>query len=313
MPLEPEIEPFIAESEAFLPPDYVNAPLAEQRRRYDDLCRAYDFGRPAGVTVEDRRVPGPGGEVPVRIYRPAGGGIRNGPCAGVVFMHGGSWYLGGLASHDSIAAELAEGAGVTLVAVDYRLAPEHPFPAGFDDSYAVLEWVSKEAAALRIDSARLGVAGDSAGGNLAAALCLASRVRGGPPIRAQLLVYPVLDRHDPGRPDPDDQPLLSAGEIGFALRGYLGGTGTTDDPFAAPLLAEDFSGLPPAAIVAAQYDPLAADAEAYAARLAEAGVPLDFHLASGIVHGFLRARRTSPASARAFTWLCDRARALLGA
>ncbi len=106
--------------------------------------------------------------------------------------------------------------------------------------------------------------------------------------------------------------MLSAEEIRFALRGYLGESGTTDDPYAAPLLAGDFSGLPPAAILAAEYDPLAADAEAYAARLAEAGVPLDFELAPGIVHGFLRARRTSPAAARAFTWLCDRARALLG-
>ncbi len=108
MTLEPEIETFIAESEAFLPPDYVTAPLAEQRRMYDDLCRAYDFGRPAGVTVEDRRVPGPGGEVPVRIYRAAPDGPSDAPRAGLLFMHGGSWSLGGLDSHDSIAAELAE-------------------------------------------------------------------------------------------------------------------------------------------------------------------------------------------------------------
>lgn len=315
MTLEPEIRAFVARSLEFLAPGYQDEPVAEQRRRYAELCRAYDLGRPPGLEVRDLEIPGPAGAIPARLYRRPEAGTRAAQ-AGLVYLHGGSWYLGGLDSHDSIVAELAERAGIAVVAVDYRLAPEHRFPAACDDALAALDWVAANAAALAIDPARLGVGGDSAGGNLAAGLALAARDRGAPRLKAQFLVYPLLDRHDPaghsgdasGDPGAAGAPLLEAEEIRFAIRCYAGAEALPDDPRAAPLLAGAFSGLPPAAILAAEADPLRADAERYAAALRAAGVAVDLELARGVVHGFLRARRESPESGRAFAWLCAAAR-----
>jgi len=307
--LEPEIRAFVARSLEFLAPGYHNEPIAEQRRRYAELCRAYDLGRPPGLEVRDLEIPGPAGAIPARLYRGLESGTQAAQ-AGLVYLHGGSWYLGGLDSHDSIVAELAERAGIAVVAVDYRLAPEHRFPAACDDALAALDWVAANAAALAIDPARLGVGGDSAGGNLAAAAALTARDRGRPALKAQILVYPLLDRHDDAgdAQDAADAPLLAAEEIRFAIRGYSGGDALPANPRAVPLLAEEFSGLPSAAILAAEADLLLADAERYAEALAAAGVSVDFEVAKGLVHGFLRARRMSPESARGFTWLCQAAR-----
>ncbi len=306
MALEPEIQAFIAETQRFLRPGYLKEPVAEQRRLYEWLCRAYDFGRPAGLEVRELAIPGPAGGIPARLYRRAEPATQ----AGLVYLHGGGWYLGGLDSHDSITAELAERAGITVVAVAYRLAPEHPFPAAYDDAVVALDWIAGHAAELAIDPARLGVGGDSAGGGLAAAVALAVRDRGRAPLKAQVLIYPALDRHDDLR-DWDaavGAPLLDAEEIRFAARCYTGADAPPADPRAVPLLAEDFSDLPPAAILAAEVDPLLSDAERYAHRLAAAGVPVDLEVAKGVVHGFLRARRMSPESGRAFAWLCDAVR-----
>jgi acetyl esterase/lipase len=309
MTLEPEIQAFIARTQRFLPPGYLKEPIAGQRRRYEELCRAYDLGRPAGLAVRELAIPGPSGEIPARLYRGPGPAVQ----AGLVYLHGGSWYLGGLDSHDSIAAELAERAGIVVVAVDYRLAPEHPFPAACDDAMAALHWVAGHARDLAIDPARLGIGGDSAGGNLAAGLALTARDRGGPSLIAQLLVYPMLDRHDAESEvsRAAGAPLLDAEEIRFAIRSYTGADALPANPRAVPLLAEDFSGLPPAAILAAEVDLLLIDAERYAEVLAAAGVPVDLEVAKGVVHGFLRARRASPESGRAFAWLCETARRLL--
>jgi acetyl esterase len=305
--LEAEIEGFIAQSECLMPPGYLAAPVAEQRRRYRDLCRAFDTGRPRGLEVRDLTAPGPAGDVPLRIYRRPEPEVQ----ACLIYMHGGSWYLGGLDSHDSITAEIADRAGLTVVAVDYRLAPEYRFPAAFEDSYAVLEWAAANAEDLRINPTRIGVGGDSAGGNLAAALCLASHERKGPALRGQLLVYPALDSLDATETTTDGAPLLNQEEIAFALQCYFGAAQTPDDCHAAPLLADDLGGLPPAAVLAAEADPLVADARAYVARLAQAGVPADLEVAPGTVHGFLRARTMSPAAGRAFDWLCEAVRRLL--
>jgi acetyl esterase len=304
MTLEPELQAFIDQSEVFMPPDYIAAPIEEQRRMYDRLCSAFDGGRPPGVAVGDLTIPGPAGDIPARLYRPEGPE----PQACLVFMHGGSFYLGGLDSHDSIVADLAERAGATVVAVDYRLAPEHRFPAALDDSLAAFRWVAERTSELGVDPARIGVGGDSAGGNLAAALCLANRDAKGPAIRAQILIYPALAAETE---ESDDTPLLSKEEISLARRTYLGGDGTTDDPLAAPLLAGNLSGLPAAAVLAAGLDPLAADARAYEARLTEAGGAAELEVADGLVHGFLRARHMSSAAGRAFDWLCTRTRNLL--
>jgi acetyl esterase len=309
MPLEAEMEAFIAESDALMPPGYIEASTREQRRLYDILCRAFDAPRPPDLEVRDARAPGPAGDIPLRVYRPPGPKVQ----AGLVYMHGGGFYLGGLDSHDSITAELSARAGVTVVAVDYRLAPEQRFPAAFDDSLAALNWVLAEAAALGLDSGRIGVGGDSAGGNLAAALCLAARAGRAGPVRAQLLIYPSTVRRSDDDPPPaePDLPLMSYEDVRYCDRLYLGGAGTTEDPYAAPLLAGDLSGLPPAAILAAELDVIADDSRLYATALEAAGVAAELEVAPGLPHGFLRARHMSPAAGRAFTWLCDRTAALL--
>ena len=170
-----------------------------------------------------------------------------------------------------------------------------------------------EAAVLGLDRERIGVGGDSAGGNLAAALCLAARAGRAASIRAQLLVYASVARRSDDDPPPEapDPPLMNYEDVRYCDRLYLGGAGTTDDPFAAPLLADDFAGLPPAAILAAELDVIADDSRRYAACLEAAGVAAELEVASGLPHGFLRARHMSPAAGRAFAWICDRTGALL--
>jgi acetyl esterase len=309
MKLDSGMREFVRRADAIFPPDTLRQPPARQREMYRELCRAFDRPRPPGVIVTDRTVAAGGQGLPVRVYRPAGQGPQ--PC--LIYLHGGGWVLGDLDSHDGVTAELAAKAGIMVIAVAYRLAPEHPYPAAFEDCAAVLDAAFADPAGFGIDTARLGVGGDSAGGNLAAALCLRARERGRAMPRAQVLVYPELGLGMTGAVprEAGDAPLLSQDEIGYYARAYLGPTGRTDDPYAAPLLAEDFSGLPPAYLQAVEYDSLRADAEAYAARLTEAGVAAELEVAPGLVHGYLRARFISEAAGRAFDTLCAAARGLL--
>ncbi len=302
---------FIQRCEAAFPPDYMSYPLAGQREMYRALCREFERPRPAGLEVSDHEVPSQAHGVPVRLYRPEGEGVL--PC--LVYMHGGGWIFGDLDSHDGICAELAVRAEVAVLAVDYRLAPEHRFPAAVEDCAAVLDHLAREEVRWRIDPARIGVGGDSAGGNLAAALCLRSRDRGGPRLRAQILIYPGLGLGltEDGRPSSGDAPLLAEDELGTYARAYLGPSGTTADPYAAPLLAKDFASLPAAYVQAVEYDPLRADAEAYAEKLAAAGVPVELEVAPGLVHGCLRARFISDAAGQAFGNLCRATGRLLSA
>jgi acetyl esterase len=310
MKLDAGLREFVRRTDAVFPPDYLDQPLARQREMYRDLCREFDRPRPPGLAVDDRAVSAGAHEVPIRVYRPEGPARQ----ACLVYLHGGGWVLGDLDSHDGIAAELAATAGLTVVAVDYRLAPEHPYPAALEDCARVLDALAMRPEAYEIDPARLGVGGDSAGGNLAAALCLRARDRGGPALRAQILIYPGLGlgmTEEGCQPGAADAPLLSNDEIAYYARAYLGPSGKTGDPYAAPLLAEDFSGLPPAYVQAVEYDPLRDDAEAYAARLSAAGVPAELEVAPGMVHGCLRARFISDAAGRAFDHLCAATRRLL--
>jgi acetyl esterase len=311
MDLDEGMRAFVRRAEAAFPPDYATYPVARRREMYRDLCRAFDRSRPAGLSVAEDAVAAGARAVPIRVYRPEGAARR----AGLLYLHGGGWVLGDLDSHDGVTAELAARAGLTVIAVDYRLAPEHPYPAALEDCAAVLERVAAAGAAFGIDPARLGVAGDSAGGSLAAALCLRARARGGPPLRAQILIYPELglDMTAAGRPEMPGAPLLSRDEMDYYARAYLGPSGRTEAPYAAPLLATDLSGLPAAYVQAVEHDPLRADAEAYAARLTRAGVPVELEVAAGLVHGCLRARAVSAAAGRAFARLCAAARRLLAA
>jgi acetyl esterase len=299
----PGLAEFIRRSEAVFPPHSERHGLAEQRAMYHELCRVFAAPRPPGVAVSDECVPAEGRDIPIRVYRPE----ADEEAAGLLFLHGGGYILGDLDSHDSILAELAARAGVTVVSVDYRLAPEHPFPAAFEDGAAALGFVAHEAERFGIDPARLGVGGDSAGGNLAAALALRSRARGGPALAAQILICPDLGlRHDPEAPDAPGagSPMLSEDEIRYYDRAYLGPDAATRDPYAAPLLTRDYAGLPPALIMAAGQDPLRADAEVYAARLGAAGGQAELKVAPGLVHGWLRARHDCAEANQAFAALC---------
>ena len=258
--------------------------LAGLRLAYSEMCRAFTPPRPAGLYVVDFELAG----VAVRSYQPpvasASGGV---PC--IVYLHGGGWVVGDLDSHDFICAELASTLGVLVIAVDYRLAPEHPFPAGFDDCLKV--WRVLRTGPFQLDPARTLVAGDSAGGNLAAALCLALRDAGEPLPAAQVLIYPGLggDQHLASRSECNDAPLLTSSDVDCYHALYLQGP-AKPRAYAMPLLAQDFRGLPPALIAVAQFDPLRDDGVLYAERLNAAGVATQLYYGEGLVHGCLRAR-----------------------
>lgn len=243
---------------------------------------------PVGA-IEDRSVPGPAGPIPVRIYSPSG----SGPFAALVFFHGGGFVIGSLDSHDLTCRSLVNATGYKVISVDYRLAPEHRFPAAPDDCFAATQWVAQNAVSLQIDPRRIGVAGDSAGGNLAAVVALMARDRGGPELFRQVLVYPVADHFAEGRADP--HPSYAENASGYMLTAqsmdhfwqlYLAQPGDSSNPYASPLRARDLTGLPPALVITAEYDPLRDEGERYAQRLREAGVPVELKRFDGMIHGF---------------------------
>ena len=263
---------------------------------------------PAGMAVRDTEFECPGagkaGRVPVRIYRPSGAADPS-PC--VVYLHGGAFIKGSLDSGDSIAWGIADQTGFVVVSADYRLAPEHPFPAAVEDCYAVLRHLCEHGSRYGVDPARLGVWGDSAGGNMAASVCLMARDRGGPAIRAQAINYPCLtdDLGAPAYRDMADAPGVRTDSIDNAWNLYLGNGRPTTNGYAAPLKASDLSGLPPAHVHYAEYDCLADDARSYAARIAEAGGEVTLRCADRMIHGYLRARFTGPVAAAEFAAPCE--------
>ncbi|WP_434607765.1 alpha/beta hydrolase [Pseudomonas sp. R1-7] len=261
--------------------------LAGSREAYSQMCRAFTPPRPSTLAVEDLHLAG----VPIRAYHPrTAPPLAGWPC--ILYLHGGGWVVGDLDSHDFICMELALDLGALVVAVDYRLAPEHPFPAAFEDCLAV--WHHLADTPFAIDPRRRTLVGDSAGGNLAAALCLALRDAGQPLPRAQVLIYPALGGPAdlPSRHECSDAPLLSSQDVKRYEAQYLGDLQPT--PYAAPLLAENLSGLPPALITVARWDPLRDDGILYSERLNAAGVDAVLHVGNGLVHGCLRARGHVP-------------------
>jgi acetyl esterase len=282
MPLDPDAAALMKAMEAVGPPLWELSPV-EARARMAAVPRPPN---PEAVgSIEEHRVAAGGVEIPVRLYRPAGAG----PWPVLVLLHGGGWVVGSVDSADPTARALCNAAGCAVASVEYRLAPEHPFPAGVDDCYAATRWVAREGARLGVDAARIAVGGDSAGGNLAAAVALRARDEGGPPLAFQLLIYPVtdFDRDTPGsmRRNADGYILTRDGMIWFD-RHYLSRPEDRDHPYAAPLRARDFSRLPPALVITAEFDPLCDEGEAYGARLAQAGVPARVSRYDGVFHGF---------------------------
>jgi acetyl esterase len=233
--------------------------------------------------VEDIVIPSPDGDLPARVYRPA----VDGTTPVVVFLHGGGWVIGSIETHDATAARLAAGSGCTLVSVEYRLAPETVFPGTLEDCYAATAWVAEHGDQLGVDTSRLAIAGDSAGGNLGAAVCLLARERGGPAIAFQLLIYPVTDVSGeyPSYRDNAEGYLLSADAMRWFIDHYVGDPSGADWR-AAPVRADDLSGLPPALIITAEFDPLRDEGELFGRRLREAGVPVTVSRYDGMIHGF---------------------------
>jgi acetyl esterase len=264
-----------------------NPPMSEQtpeQARAGFLMLAAAAGAPEEpVPTEDRTVPGPAGEIPVRVYRP----VSERPLPVVVYFHGGGFVIGDITTHDTTCHRLAAGVPAVVVSVDYRLAPEHRFPAAVDDCEAATQWVSAHAAELGADAARLAVAGDSAGGNLAAVVSRRARDAGGPAIAFQLLVYPATDMTGsfPSHVENGTGYLLDTDAMTWFLENYLAGADPLH-PDASPIHVEDLSGLPPALVVTAEFDPLRDEGEAYAARLREAGVKVTTSRYDGMIHGF---------------------------
>jgi acetyl esterase len=248
--------------------------------------------------------PGAGtdGQIMVRFYRPAG---LASPSACVVYLHGGAFIKGSLDSGDPIAWGIADQARAIVVGVDYRLAPDNPFPAGVEDCYAVLKHLSAYGPALGIDPGRLAVWGDSAGGNMAASVCLMARDRGGPTMAAQVLVYPCLtdDLSADSYVRYAEAPVRTDG-IDRAWDLYLGAERPTCNGYAAPLKATDLSRLPPAHIHYAEFDCLADDSRQYARRLEQAGNDVTLRCAERMIHGFVRARFSGPDAAREYDIPC---------
>ncbi len=258
-------------------------PLLEGRENFRELF--VSMAEPnAWGTSEDRTIPGPSGPIPVRVFRAPDSAVR--PL--VAFFHGGGWVFGDLDSYDSMCRSLARGAEAIVVSVDYRLAPEHPFPAGFEDCYSVTRWLASNGQEIGGDPSRVAVAGDSAGGNLAAAVALRARDSGDVSLRFQLLMYPALDPRmtSPSYKEHGDDPFLSKAEMEWSWPRYLGDGGGEPDPYAAPAYAHDLSGLAPALVIVAGQDPLRDEGLIYANRLEQAGVPVELSRYDDMVHGF---------------------------
>lgn len=286
-------------------PEWHELSVEAARRLEDELFSPAN--PPAVAHVEDREFDGPDGAVTVRVYRDV-----EPPAPVVVFFHGGGWTLGTLDSADDVCREFARRAECVVASVDYRLAPEHPFPAALDDAAAALAWVADVAGTLGGDPERLHVAGTSAGGGLAAAVALWTREFDGPDLRSQVLLYPMLhpatDRDS--HAENADGPLLTTADVAWFWDQYCRSPVDTYNPFAAPLRADDVGDLPPATVVTAGHDPLRDEGVAYADRLGAAGVPVDHLHYPAMAHGFLSLADDVAAADAAFDEVAGSVRSL---
>lgn len=273
--------------------------LEQRRERFDRLAEALRRPYADGMVVRNAWIARPGREIPIRIYRPVG----NAPQAAILYYHGGGYVSGSIESHDAITARLAELTGATVVSVHYRRPPENTYPAPNDDCFEALVWLHGRAKDLGIDPSRVAVAGDSAGGNLAASVAWRAKRTDLPPLRAQALIYPGLcadlDTTPSYRTNTRD-PFLSVESMRFYRAAYLGDADARSEPYAAPLHADDLAALPPALILLAEHDPLFDDGRMFFERLQAAGVSALLRRGDGLIHGFLRASAFCPAAKEEF-------------
>lgn len=272
-----------------------------RRRMLRQRTAAFPVEIPENVAFEDWHIAAPGREIPIRIYRPA----QPEPLPAILYFHGGGWVGGDILTHHATTAILADLTGAIVVSVHYRRPPENPYPAALEDAEAAFAWLTKPPDWLGIDPTRLAAGGDSAGGNLTAALALKLRDAGGPQLRHQFLIYPVLDTDfETASYRAAADPILTPQAMRYYWDAYLSREDDKIDPYAVPMRAGDLSGLPPATVLTAEADPLRDEGEAYAARLQEAGVATTLLRGEGMVHGFLRAWELSPAVRALFAEAC---------
>ncbi len=299
MPLDPEARASLEKLAAMgLPAQHEVSP-EEARAMSESSPR---IPGPEVASVSDLAVPGPHGDVPVRVYVPAGGevpasagttNVRAGTTGlpVCVWFHGGGWVVGSIATNDPTCRALANASGAIVVSVDYRLAPEHKFPIPFDDCYAAMEWAAANAGSFGGDASRLAVAGSSAGGNLAAAVALRARDEGGPRLAHQSLICPVVDTdlERPSYVENGDGYGLNYDTMVYFLQCYVSSEADASNPYVAPMAADDLSGLPSAFVLTCEFDPLRDEGEAYAERLREAGVPTVLSRYDGQIHALFNA------------------------
>jgi acetyl esterase len=298
VPLDPQVQAMRERSEKAGTPPLYTLSLAQAREADLAAIRAASGGGEPVHEVLDRTVPGPdGADLPLRIYRPSADERHLGAAPtsyaarpdlpALVYFFGGGWTLGSIDTSDAVCRTLANATGALVLAPGYRLAPEHKFPAAVHDCHAAVRWVAAHAAEIGADPERVAVGGDSAGGNLAAAVTLLAR-EGGPRLAAQLLVYPNTDylSDTPSLRENTDPYLFNRTSVDWYWGHYLADPADGGDPLASPLRADDLSGLPPALVITAEFDPLRDQAEEYAAALAKAGVPVVASRYDGMVHGF---------------------------
>jgi acetyl esterase len=282
MPLTPEYQAMLAELAETPAPKMTELSPGETREMYR-LMRPVNDAMVVG-SVENRTIPGPGGDIPIRIFKPD----AEGALGILVNFHGGGWVFGDLDTSDAVCRGLCKAANCIVVSVDYRLAPEHVYPAAVEDAYAATCWVADHATELG-GSGKLAVTGESAGGNLAAVVALKARDEDGPTIAYQLLAYPVVD-HDMNRPSYSENRegyLLETDLMAWFWNHYCPDANRRNEPEASPLRAASLADLPPAMVLTAEFDPLRDEGNAYATRLADSGVAAESICCEGLIHDFL--------------------------
>jgi len=286
MPLHPQAAAFLDQLKQLNVPAMETTPI-ELTRRALVLASTVKKAPASLARVETRSITGPDGEsLDLRIYWPHGSGTF-GAC---LYFHGGGWVLNNIDTHDDVVRRFAEASGCVFVSVNYRKAPEHKYPAAIEDAWTALNWVANHAAELQVDPKRIAVSGDSAGGNIAAALCLMTRDRKGPAISYQVLIYPITDCdfERPSYLENADGYFLTRSQMRWFWQHYVTTPEQMREPYASPMRAESLRGLPPAFILTAEFDPLRDEGEAYATALRQAGVEVELHNYQGLIHAFIK-------------------------
>ncbi len=287
MPVHPVFQEMFNRAGPQAPPDATGLTIQEQREAAHGMVAglaAFSEEGPKVAEVRDRVIPGSYGDFQARVFTPEG----TGPFPAYVHFHGGGWWMGNIAMTEGECRHIVRDVGCVVVSIDYHLAPEHKFPIPVEDCYTATTWVVEHAVELDVDPERVAVGGGSSGGNLAAAVCLMARDRGGPSLVFQLLVNPVIDRNfeTPSYYQNSDGYGLTRDTMSWFWDLYLSEPSDASDPYAAPMQARDLSGLPAALVITAEYDPLRDEGEEYGRRLQAAGVPATISRYDGMIHGF---------------------------